>query len=58
LEERFEAMRRRQGFVPNSILIMQRVPRLAKALAQLTGAIWHPDGEVDRGPGSARCRCR
>jgi uncharacterized peroxidase-related enzyme len=49
LQEQFEAMRRNLGFVPNSILIMQRVPRLAKAFAQLTGAIWHPDGKVDRG---------
>jgi uncharacterized peroxidase-related enzyme len=49
LTEQFEAMRRNLGFVPNSILIMQRVPRLAKAFAQLTGAIWHPEGKVDRG---------
>jgi uncharacterized peroxidase-related enzyme len=49
LKEQFEAMRRNLGFVPNSILIMQRVPRLAKAFAQLTGAIWHPEGKVDRG---------
>lgn len=49
LQESFEAMRRNLGFVPNSILIMQRVPRLARALAQLTGAIWHPEGKVDRG---------
>ena len=25
------------------------MPRLARALAQLTGAIWHPEGKVDRG---------
>ncbi|MET0634016.1 MAG: carboxymuconolactone decarboxylase family protein [Xanthobacteraceae bacterium] len=49
LQESFEVMRRNLGFVPNSILIMQRVPRLARALAQLTGAIWHPEGKVDRG---------
>jgi uncharacterized peroxidase-related enzyme len=49
LQESFEAMRRNLGFVPNSILIMQRVPRLARALAQLTGAVWHPEGKVDRG---------
>ena len=47
LKESFEAMRRIWA-VPNSILIMQRVPRLARALAQLT-AIWHPEGKVDRG---------
>ena len=49
LKEQFEAMRRNLGFVPNSILIMARQPRLAKAFAQLTGAIWDPSGKVDRG---------
>lgn len=49
LKEQFESMRRNLGFVPNSILIMQRKPKLAKALAQMTAAIWDPDGEVDRG---------
>jgi len=28
---------------------MQRKPRLAKAFAQMTAAVWDPDGEVDRG---------
>ena len=49
LREQFEAMRRNLGFVPNSILIMQRKPMLAKAFAQLTAAIWDPEGKVDRG---------
>ena len=49
LREQFEAMRRNLGFVPNSILIMQRKPKLAKAFAQLTAAIWDPEGKVDRG---------
>lgn len=49
LKEQFEAMRRNLGFIPNSILIMQRRPKLAKALAQMTAAIWDPDGAVDRG---------
>src|SRR5207244_8729066 len=49
LSEQFAAMRRNLGFVPNSILIMQRKPKLAKAFAQLTGAIWDPEGKVDRG---------
>lgn len=49
LREQFEAMKKTLGFVPNSILIMQRMPKLAKALAQLTGAIWDPAGKVDRG---------
>ena len=49
LKEQFEAMRNNLGFIPNSILIMQRKPKLAKALAQMTAAVWDPEGEVDRG---------
>ncbi len=49
LKEQFEAMRRNLGFIPNSILIMQRKPKLAKALAQLTAAVWDPDSRVGRG---------
>ncbi len=49
LKEQFETMRRNLGFVPNSILIMQRKPKLAKAFAQLTAATWDPEGKVDRG---------
>jgi len=49
LKDQFESMRRNLGFVPNSILIMQRKSKLAKALAQLTAAIWDPEGKVDRG---------
>jgi len=37
------------GFVPNSMLIMQRKPKIARALSQLGQAIWDPAGEVDRG---------
>jgi uncharacterized peroxidase-related enzyme len=49
LKEQFELMQRNLGFVPNSILIMQRVPAIAKAVAQLTGSIWDPNSKVDRG---------
>ena len=49
LKDQFESMRRNLCFVPNSILIMQRKSKLAKALAQLTAAIWDPEGKVDRG---------
>jgi uncharacterized peroxidase-related enzyme len=48
LKEQFDTMRKNLGFVPNSILIMQRRPKLAKALAQLTAAVWDPEGKVDR----------
>ena len=37
------------GFVPNSLLTMQRVPALAKAVIQLNRAVFAPDGEVELG---------
>ncbi len=49
LREQFESMKKNLGFVPNSILIMQRVPKLAKALAALTAAVWDPQSKVERG---------
>ncbi|HSA89649.1 MAG TPA: carboxymuconolactone decarboxylase family protein [Burkholderiales bacterium] len=48
LAESFDKFRRALGFVPNSMLILQRKPKLVKAMAQLTAAVWEPDGEVDR----------
>ena len=48
LKEAFEGYRRNLGFVPNSMLILQRKPEIVKAMGQLTAAIWEPDGEVDR----------
>ena len=49
LKEQFETMRRNLGFVPNSILIMQRRPKMAKAFAQMTASVWDPDSKVERG---------
>ncbi len=49
LEDDFAAVGRSLGFIPNSILIMQRKPKLVKALRQLLGTIWDPECEVDRG---------
>lgn len=37
------------GFVPNSLLTMQRVPAIARAVIQLNRAVFAPDGEVDLG---------
>lgn len=34
------------GFVPNSVLIMQRKPKLVQAMAGLAAAVWDPQGEV------------
>lgn len=37
------------GFTPNSVLTMQRKPKLVQALAQLNSAVMDPEGEVDLG---------
>ena len=37
------------GFVPNGLLTMQRVPKIAKAVIQLNKAVFAPDGRVDLG---------
>ena len=34
------------GFIPNSVLIMQRKPKIVQALSQLAAAIWDPASEV------------
>ena len=49
LKDAFESMKKNLGFVPNSMLILQRKPKIARALAQLTASIWEPGGEVERG---------
>jgi uncharacterized peroxidase-related enzyme len=49
LKDAFEAMKKTLGFVPNSMLILQRKPKIARALASLTASIWEPSGEVERG---------
>ncbi len=49
LKENFEFSKKSLGFIPNSMLIMQRKPKLVKAFNQLSQAIWDPNSEVDRG---------
>jgi uncharacterized peroxidase-related enzyme len=49
LKDQFALMQKNLGFIPNSVLIMQRKPKMARALAQMTASVWDPDGEVDRG---------
>ncbi len=39
LEEHFQAVGKNLGFVPNSMLIMQRKPKMVKAFAQMAAAI-------------------
>ncbi len=47
LKEQFDNSRKRMGFVPNSQLIMQRVPNMVRGFQQLTAAVWDPKGKVD-----------
>ena len=50
LAEQFAMIERNLGFVPNSMLILQRKPKIMKAFAQLSAAISDPaDSKVDRG---------
>ena len=48
LKEAFAVYTKALGFIPNSMLILQRKPKIVKAMAQLTASVWEPDGEVDR----------
>ncbi|MEW7991717.1 MAG: carboxymuconolactone decarboxylase family protein [Candidatus Thiodiazotropha sp.] len=49
LAERFAFFEKTLGFVPNSLLTMQRKPRLVDAFIQFSAAVYDPDGEVDLG---------
>jgi uncharacterized peroxidase-related enzyme len=47
LKDQFEATQKRMGFVPNSMLIMQRDPNLTRAFTQMSAALWAPNSKVD-----------
>jgi alkylhydroperoxidase family enzyme len=49
LKDQFDSFFKSLGFVPNSVLTMQRNPKLVQAFVTLQGAVWGPDSEVDRG---------
>lgn len=50
LMEVFGAYEKALGFIPNSVLIMQRKPKIVRALAQLLAAVnADPEAEVSRG---------
>ena len=49
LKEEFDSFFKTLGFVPNSVLTMQRKPKLAKAFVQMQRALWDPDSQVNRG---------
>jgi alkylhydroperoxidase family enzyme len=49
LADQFASFLKTLGFVPNSVLTMQRKPALVRAFVQMQAAIWSPDSKVDRG---------
>jgi uncharacterized peroxidase-related enzyme len=49
LAETFDHFREILGFVPNSLLTMQRRPAIVHAFGGLTAAVMDPDGAVDPG---------
>ena len=49
LKDHFDFFLGTLGFTPNSVLTMQRNPKLVRAFAQLNGAVMDPQGEVDLG---------
>jgi uncharacterized peroxidase-related enzyme len=49
LAETFEHFAEILGFVPNSLLTMQRRPAIVRAFGQLTAAVMDPSGAVDPG---------
>jgi alkylhydroperoxidase family enzyme len=49
LKEDFAIFERILGFVPNSLLTMQRRPRMVKGFGELTKAVMDPEGAVDLG---------
>jgi len=49
LREDFAIFKNILGFVPNSLLTMQRMPKMVKGFGELTKAVMDPDGGVDLG---------
>ncbi len=49
LAQRFAFFEKTLGFVPNSLLTMQRRPRMVEALVNMSAAVYDPEGEVDLG---------
>jgi uncharacterized peroxidase-related enzyme len=49
LQASFERYKKHLGFVPNSVLILQRRPQMVLALGQLIASAWSPDSTVDAG---------
>ena len=49
LKPQFDSFYQTLGFVPNSVLTMQRKPKLVAAFVAMQRGIWDPDSKVDRG---------
>src|SRR5262249_36993769 len=49
LKDQFASFLKSLGFVPNSVLTMQRSPKLGRAFVTLQSASWGPDSTVDLG---------
>jgi len=49
LKDDFAIFERILGFVPNSLLTMQRMPEMVRGFGKLTKAVMDPDGAVDLG---------
>lgn len=49
LKQAFQHFMNTLGFVPNSLLTMQRVPAIAKSVIQMNKAVFAPDSKVDNG---------
>ena len=49
LKNAFAVYERSLGFIPNSVLIMQRRPKMVAALSQLAASVWDPASTVDTG---------
>jgi alkylhydroperoxidase family enzyme len=49
LKDEFDSFFKTLGFVPNSVLTMQRKPKLVRGFVAMQRAIWDPQGKVDRG---------
>lgn len=49
LREDFAIFERILGFIPNSLLTMQRMPAMVRGFGELTKAVMDPNGDVDLG---------
>lgn len=49
LKKEFQHFMKTLGFVPNSLLTMQRVPAIAMSVIQMNKAVFSPNGKIDLG---------